>query len=208
MPGEVHAILLAAGRSTRMGQPKTLLPWGSTTVIETCIRNLFLAGVDNVIVVLNSSSDLTSQAVARSRAQIAFNDEPECEMGLSISKGAERVPESSGAVLIALADQPAVPPTVISFLVTNWREQKSEIVIPVSNGRGGHPILIDGSLLPRLRRLDEQIGLRGLLRDSASRTLRIEVGSQFILRDIDTWSEYVDLHKEVFGEAPGIQEPV
>jgi len=108
MPPTIYAILLAAGRSTRMGQSKPLLPWGQSTVIESCVDHLFCGGVQEVTVVLNPQSESIMQTLASTSVGIAINDIPNCEMGVSISRGAEQLPAAPGAILLALADQPAV----------------------------------------------------------------------------------------------------
>jgi molybdenum cofactor cytidylyltransferase len=202
MPPTVYAILLAAGRSTRMGQPKPLLPWGQSTVIESCVDHLFCGGVQEVTVVLNPQSESIRQSLASTSAGIVINDIPNCEMGVSISRGAEQLPVAPGAILLALADQPAIPSEVIQALISVWRKGDALVVIPTRNGRGGHPILLDGSLKSRLLKLDPQLGLRGILQDLRNQTVRLEVESPYILRDIDTWEEYEALHWEVFGLAP------
>ncbi len=201
MPPTIYAILLAAGRSTRMGQSKPLLPWGQSTVIESCVDHLFCGGVQEVTVVLNPQSESIMQTLASTSVGIVINDIPNCEMGVSISRGAEQLPAAPGAILLALADQPAVPPEVIGALISVWRKGDALIVIPTRSGRGGHPILLDGSLKPRLLKLDPQLGLRGLLQDLQNQTVRLEVESPYIMRDIDTLEEYEALHREVFGMA-------
>jgi molybdenum cofactor cytidylyltransferase len=120
-------------------------------------------------------------------------------MGVSISRGAEQLPAAPGAILLALADQPAIPPEVIEALISVWRKGDALVVIPTRHGRGGHPILLDGSLKSRLLELDPELGLRELLRDLHDQTVRLEVESPYIVRDIDTWEEYEALHREVFG---------
>jgi len=103
MPPTIYAILLAAGRSTRMGQSKPLLPWGQSTVIESCVDQLFCGGVQEVTVVLNPQSESIMQTLASTSVGIVINDIPNCEMGVSISRGAEQLPAALGAILLALA---------------------------------------------------------------------------------------------------------
>jgi len=198
---DIYAILLAAGRSTRMGQPKPLLPWGQSTVIEACVDHLLSGGVRDVTVVLNPESESTRQILASTPARVVINEIPNCEMGVSISKGAEQLPAAPGAILVALADQPAIPPEVIEALISVWQKGDALVVIPTQSGRGGHPILLDGSLKSRLLKLDPQLGLRALLQVLQNQTVRLEVESPYIMRDIDTLEEYEALHREVFGMA-------
>lgn len=222
---QVTALLLAAGRSRRMGAFKPLLPFGDQTVIEACIENLRAAGVGNIIVVIGHRADemrgrlahLTDTAQTSSaqdstgrivtRIEIVENKMIGSEMGESIRLGVKRVALASRAVLIALADQPAVPPEAIRRIVEAWRVGNAPLVIPEYEGRGGHPSLVDLKLRARLQTLDERRGLRGLFEDYAAAVLRVPVETDRVVRDMDTWDEYLQLHVEMFGCAPEVDRP-
>ncbi len=95
-----------------------------------------------------------------------------------------------------------MPPSVIRELVEARVRTGARVVLPVWEGRGGHPVLVGAELREELTRLDSGEGLRGLLRGRASEVLRLPVGSPYVRRDMDTWEDYVALHREVFGVAP------
>lgn len=198
IPSNIAAILLAAGRSSRMGQPKQLLRWGSQTVIESCVKNLREGGVDRIVAVLGHSADEVRLALATSNVHFAVNDRADSEMGVSISTGARFLDNSPEAILIALGDQPAIGPETIAALIDYWRRNRALAVIPEYSGRGGHPVLLDGSLKSRLLDLDPEQGLWGLLYSLGSGVHRVDFGSPFIARDIDTWQDYRALYEEVF----------
>ena len=193
---QVAAILLAAGRSSRMGAFKPLLPFGNKTVIECCIDYLRDGGVEEIVVVLGHRADDIRQRV--SGVKFALNPDPDSPMGASIAAGVRELPETAGATLIALVDHPAVPPTVVSTVLESW-ESGARLVIPTWQGRGGHPVLVDLSFKPELLTLSEGGGLRALFDAHRDEVTRVPVASPFIARDMDTWDDYTSLHMEVTG---------
>ena len=200
---EVAAIVLAAGRSERMGAFKPLLPFGDTTVIEACIEYLRSGGVESVIVVLGHdvNAQKLKQHLFGSNVVFAINPEPFSEMSDSIACGVRQVPSQTRAVLITPADHPAVPSEVIALLINEWQEG-APLVVPTWNGRGGHPVLVDLGFRPQLLSLDPRHGLRTLLHAHKGRISRLTVNSNYIARDMDTWDDYRVLHEEVFGVPP------
>jgi molybdenum cofactor cytidylyltransferase len=202
---EVAAILLAAGRSRRMGAFKPLLPFGETTVIRSCIQNLRQAGVEDIVVVLGHRAEELRQTVIDLRVAFALNPDQTSEMGASIACGVGVLLPETKAVLITLTDQPAVPANVIRSLVAEWTSGET-LVVPEFQGRGGHPVLVDLRFRDELLNLDAEGGLRSFLRAHAEQVRRLPVNSHFIARDMDTWDDYRALHQEVFGVPPATQE--
>ena len=199
---EVAAILLAAGRSRRMGAFKPLLPFGDRTVIESCITNLRDADLEDIVVVLGHRAEDVRRHLGDHRLRFAFNNDSESEMGVSIMRGVEQVGSSAGAVIIALVDQPAAPPGTIKNLVREWRETGAKLVQPVYRDRGGHPVLIDLEYREELLNLDPKKGLRALFERHRDEARRVPVESPYVARDIDTWEDYRQLHEELFGLRP------
>lgn len=199
---EVAAILLAAGRSRRMGAFKPLLPFGQKTVVEACIENLLAAGVETVVVVVGHRAEEMRARLAHLPVSFAFNDEAMSEMSVSIARGVERVPAEAGAMLIALCDQPAIPPSIIRLVIEEWEKAGASLVVPEYEGRGGHPVLIDGRFRRELLSLDSARGLRALFDAHREAVRRLPVASPFVARDMDTWEDYARLYEEIFGTAP------
>jgi molybdenum cofactor cytidylyltransferase len=200
---EVAAIILAAGRSERMGAFKPLLPFGSQTVIDSCVRLLRDGGVDTVVVVLGQDrrAEGLQKHLEDSRVIFAINPDAASEMSASIACGVRELPEGVKAVLITPADHPAVPPEVIEQLTSEWR-QGARLVMPTWKGHGGHPVLVELSFRDDLLNLDASSGLKGLLDVHRDDLRRLDVNSNYIARDMDTWDDYAALHQEVFGVPP------
>jgi molybdenum cofactor cytidylyltransferase len=196
------AILLAAGQSTRMGQFKALLPFGSKTVIESCVDTYLAAGIQNVVVVLHHQADAIKRQLREVPVDFTFNPDPKSEMSESIACGVRALPEATQAVFITPADYPAVPPTVVSALAQQWSQRQAKLLVPEYENRGGHPVLIDISFRDELLELNSKGGLRGFLEDHRRDVLRVPVNSTFIARDLDTWDDYQTLHHDVFGFFP------
>jgi molybdenum cofactor cytidylyltransferase len=124
-------------------------------------------------------------------------------MGASIAAGLRELPETCQATLIALCDHPAVPPSVVQTLLETWR-QGARLVIPTWKDRGGHPVLVDLAFKSELLSLYAAGGLRALFEAHRNEIKRVAVDSPFIARDMDTWDDYLTLHKQATGEpAPG-----
>jgi molybdenum cofactor cytidylyltransferase len=196
---QVAAILLAAGQSSRMGAFKPLLPFGNKTVIECCIDYLREGGVETVVVVLGHRADEVRKRLEGLPVNFALNPNPKSEMGASIAAGINKLPDTIAATLIALADYPAVPARVISTLLGSW-EEGARIVIPTWQNHGGHPVLVDFSFKHELLHLSSSGGLRALFKAHPDEVKRIAIDSPFIARDMDTWDDYLALHKEITGK--------
>lgn len=209
----VSAILLAAGQSRRAGAFKPLLPFGPVTVAEACVQYLLAGGAEKVVVVTGHRREELQGALAHLSVRFAVNPETGSEMGASIRCGLAEVPGEAGAIMIALVDQPAIPPDVPQALIREWRTGGARLFVPEHGGRGGHPVLLDASLRRELMELDPQKGLRAIFDNHSHETRRVPVESPYIARDIDTWDDYRALYEEVFGaEAPagnpaGAQRP-
>lgn len=198
---EIAAIVLTAGRSRRMGAFKPLLPFGDTTVIESCLGNLRAGGIEDIVIVLGHRGEDIRRQLANSDLSFAINPDPDSEMSASIARGVELVSDTAGALLIALVDHPAVPPEVISSLIDEWK-RGARLVQPEHEGRGGHPVLVDLSLRSELLALDPNRGLRALFDAHRSEVRRLPVESPYVARDMDTWEDYQRLHEDVFGVSP------
>ncbi|MEP6912784.1 MAG: nucleotidyltransferase family protein [bacterium] len=200
---EVAAIILAAGRSERMGAFKPLLPFGAKTVIESCIDYLHAGGIETIIVVLGqgSGAEELKQYLKDSRVIFAVNPDSTSEMSVSIACGLLEIPESTKAVVITPADHPAVPAEVVQLLINEWKNG-ARLVMPTINGGGGHPVLVDMGFLDELLSLDARRGLKGFFDGHRNQVSRVAVDSNYIARDMDTWDDYQALHQDVFGVSP------
>lgn len=184
-----------------MGAFKPLLPFGKQTVIESCIDYLRKGGVETIVVVLGHRAQELKHRLAHLPVDFVLNPDPDSEMTASVTAALAQLSTNAEATLIALADHPAVPPTVVTALITEW-QNGAPLVIPTWQNRGGHPVLIDLRYRAELQNLDPARGLRALFEAHPAEVKRIPVDSPFVARDMDTWDDYRALYQEVFGEPP------
>jgi molybdenum cofactor cytidylyltransferase len=199
---DIAAIVLAAGRSRRMGAFKPLLPFGDSTVIESCINNIRAAGVEKITIVTGHRTDEVRAQLEHCPVNFTLNPEPDSEMSVSIALGVSQIGEDAKAVLITPADHPGVAPEIIKSVIDEWRQSEFRLIQPEYESRGGHPVLIDLSYRNELLHLDPQTGLRSLFTEHREQVRRLPVSSPLVARDMDTWEDYLDLHLAVFGRKP------
>lgn len=184
-----------------MGAFKPLLPFGDSTVIDTCLDSLRDAGVEQIVVVLGHRGDEIREHLVGRDVTFAFNSDPDAPMSASIARGIEQLKEFDGCVLVTPVDHVAVPTDTIAQIIREWRTGQS-LVQPEHGGRGGHPVLIDLRYRAELLDLDPAKGLRGLLEQHRADVRRLPVDSPLVARDMDTWEDYLAVHREVFGHPP------
>lgn len=192
--GQVAAVVAAAGRSTRMGEPKQLLPWGERTVLGTVAFNLAAAGARPVLCVVGHRAAEMAAALADAPAQLLHNEGFLAgEMLSSYQVGVHHL-VAQGApylgTLLALGDQPHVPVEIIRRVIEEARHVPDQIVIPSYQMRRGHPFYLPARLWPDLLALTQAETLRTLLQRYQSSITYLNVESDSILRDIDTPADY------------------
>lgn len=186
----IQVIILAAGKSERMGRVKPLLPWGKRTLIEAIIDRVARSRAKEVLVVLGAARDDIEPVIAKYHVGRVFNPDFARGMLSSIQRGLEAVPRDAQAVLFFLGDQPAPSAAIINRLIDAYEKTGKGIVLPVCGGRRGHPVLIDLKYRNEIRALDPGIGLRQLMRNHPEDILEVRTRSPRVLHDIDTPEDY------------------
>lgn len=198
--GRIGAIVAAAGRSTRMGSPKQLLSWGQSTVLATVLGQLATAGAQPVLCVVGHERDQIAQIAEQAGAEVVYNpDYAAAEMLVSYQAGVRRLLDQSPAAdgaLFALGDQPHIPVGVIRQVLHHALCRPESIVIPSYAMRRGHPIYLPKGVWPFLLSLHAEDSLRKLMREYAAQIEYVLVGTDAILRDMDTPQEYAGLKAE------------
>jgi molybdenum cofactor cytidylyltransferase len=187
---QTAAILLAAGESTRMGQPKQLLAWAGTTLVEWQIEQLQKAGADTVVVVLGSYLELVEPKVLSAGARPVVNDGFRLGRATSLRAGALEVNEAAGLIVVLSVDQPR-PSWVTAALLARASAADAQVVIPAHKGSGGHPVVLKGALLSELRTVSEEtFGLRAVVDRHLAETERVQFANSCVIVDLNTPSEY------------------
>ena len=187
---QVAAIVLAAGRSTRMGAPKPLLPWGRTTLLGEVVNRLSQCAVSEIVVVTGAEREAVEALLLGTSAHTAFNPDFESsEMARSLQIGLAHLHPKTSAIIVALADQPQIEPEVVNALLQRWRETLAPVTAPTHHGQRGHPMLFDRAAWPAIAHLPPTANPREVLRGLAS-IERVEVHTASILLDLDTPADY------------------
>src|SRR3972149_4160035 len=159
--GGIAGVVLAAGLSLRMGRAKLLLDWGGRPVIRRAVEQVKAGRVDEVLVVLGHEAPTIREALKGLPVRFVENPEPEAGQASSIACGVSALGPGVGAALIALGDQPALPPEVIPRLLQTFHETGKAIVAPLYRGVQGNPVLFAAAVFPELRALTGDRGARG-----------------------------------------------
>src|SRR4051794_5665453 len=149
----IAALLLAAGESTRMGRMKQLVPWDGRPLVAWQAEQLRDGGADEVVVVLGHRVEEIGAAVP-AWCRIVVNEAYRDGRATSLKAGALALSDGTEAVLIINVDQPR-PAWLSRRLLQRWRETHAPVVSPKFPLRFGHPVLLDGSLVPELQQVDE-----------------------------------------------------
>ncbi|HEX3409442.1 MAG TPA: nucleotidyltransferase family protein [Candidatus Binataceae bacterium] len=183
----VHAILLAAGESRRMGFPKPLLRVGTESFIARTAA-LALGVADQLVVVLGAYADRVRSAITHD-PRIVFVENPNYTRGQlsSLKVGlAAIICGGADAVIVHLADHPLVSPSTFRALLDGYRETASPIAVARHHGHRGHPVLFDRAVFAELMAAPEDQGARVVVNADPSRVLYVEVDDPGVVLDLDT----------------------
>jgi len=186
----IYGLILAAGESRRMGQPKLLLPYGEKTVIETVFTTVKESKLDRSLVVVRPEDKIIPELARNFGFDIAINPEPGRGMLSSIIVGLESIPEEAEAVVLVLGDQPAIRASAIDLLIVGYRLKEKGLILPVFQGKRGHPILFDLKYRTEIKALNPDIGLRQLMQQHPEDILEIPMNEPGLVADLDTPEDY------------------
>ncbi|MEJ2600834.1 MAG: nucleotidyltransferase family protein [Anaerolineales bacterium] len=191
----VAAVVLAAGRSVRMGQPKMVLPWGDSTVIGRVVRVLRQARIQPVVVVTGGARQQVEAVLSESEVQFVFNPRfAQDEMLVSLQAGMCTLGEDIDALLVVLGDQPQIELDTVRAILERYRLRRAPLVVPSFKMRRGHPWLVERRLWRAILDLGPDKTMRDLLNMHADQIDYIKVDTPSVLRDLDTPEDYEREH--------------
>jgi len=154
----ISALILAAGKSERMGTPKLVLSWRGKPILSHVIDNALEGGVSEAVVVLGHEAELIEEKAIKvfpnKPVRVAYNPQYASGMLSSIQCGLKALRNTTEAVLLALGDQPTVPSSVYRTLIESFPTCRKGILIPRFCGKRGHPLIIHKKHFPFLLALD------------------------------------------------------
>jgi molybdenum cofactor cytidylyltransferase len=190
----IPGIVLAGGRSSRMGHPKALLPITSAndTFFDRITRTLLEAGLDEVVVIVGADAEII-RSVARPRPGVRIVDNADYAQGQlsSLWAGLRAIDRGRAtAALVTLVDVPLVSAATVRTLIAAQRERGALIVRPVSHGRHGHPVIFGRDLFGELERADPALGAKPVVRAHSSAMVEVPIDDEGAFTDIDTLEDY------------------
>jgi len=196
---KIPILLLAAGSSSRMGQPKQLLPWGNQTLIGHQIETLLQTG-ESVIVVLGAYADRILPVIKKYPVTVAINQNWECGMGGSVACGIKelgKMDADADGALITLVDQPLIRMPHFEGMLRAFEKGCQQIIASTSTeGWHGVPALFDKFYFSELLNLQGEKGAKTLIQQYPNQIKALECHE--IVNDIDTLESYQDLHQKNF----------
>jgi len=205
----IPAIVLAAGRSSRMGRTKASLPAGDGhTLLSRVVATLLEGGADDVVVVVGHDGEAVARGFAASGLAARFVENADYERGqLSSLLAGLAVADRPGVegVLVTLVDVPFVSAETVRKVVETYRRTGVPIVRPTRGSEHGHPLLVSRPVFDALRRADPVAGAKPVIRAHASATGDIPIEDPGAFADIDTPEEYeAALQTFVHGRPEGL----
>lgn len=188
-------MILAAGRSTRMGRPKALLEVapGGPTFVERIAATLRDGGVSEVLVVGRNDDGALRDVVERLAFPVRYvvNARPDEGQLSSIVAGIDAVDHPGlSAVLITLVDLPLIEPRLVEALLDAHAATGSPLVRAVHGARHGHPMVVARRLFDDLRHADPSVGAKAVVRLYASSIVDVEADNDGVLLDVDDPADY------------------
>lgn len=184
----IGLIVLAAGASTRLGQPKQLLRYRGRTLIRRTVEAGLASKCDPVVVVLGANAEAIAAEIAEMPIRVAKNSDWSLGMGQSLRVALEELersaPEGLDAVVVCVCDQPLLTAAVIDSLVDKFREAGTPIVASRYADAAGVPALFSRACFDDLRNLAPAEGARVLLRSRRDDVATIDFPGGEL--DIDT----------------------
>ena len=194
-PLMIPALVLAAGRSSRMGRPKATLPISGEgdTFLTRIVRTLLDANLDDVVIVLGHEAANIADSFAATglRARAVLNRDYDRGQLSSLKVGLTMIDRPGvEAVLLTLVDVPLVSASTVRAVLERYRRTHAPVVRPVNGDRHGHPLIIDRALFSVVRGADEAQGLKPIVRSNASPLGDVIVEDEGAFVDIDTMEDY------------------
>lgn len=186
----IDGIVLAAGASKRMGEPKPLMQTDGTTFLERAVRLLRTAGCRYVIAVINDSDDWIARLADTSGAAVVINDQPGTEQIDSLRLGIANLPDGYDAVVVLPVDFPRVKQETVDALLKEFGDTRPPVLNPAHHATPGHPVIFSRDVVTELLRPDLPDGARTVIDNHAAEARILEVDDPGVLIDIDTRADY------------------
>jgi len=183
----VTGLVLAAGGSKRLGQPKQLLPYGAATLLDHVLDTARSCHFDQLLCVVGGAADAVRAGVNLEGVQVVENPQFGEGCSSSIAAALDAVDPRCEALVLMLGDQPGVTSENVAMLLAG-RGEAPIAACGYANGRG-HPLAFSRRLFPELAALHGDKAVWKLLDRHADAAVDVPVAGT-IPPDVDTWEDY------------------
>ena len=186
--GRVAAVVLAAGRSTRMGGPNKLLAEiNGKPLVRTAVEQALASRANPVIVVTGHQHKEVEGAIAGLDVKLIHNPDFAQGLGTSLKTGVNAVPAENDGAIICLADMPGVTAALIDNLIAAFDPEKGALVVlPTFEGQRGNPVLWSRRFFPDLMAIEGDVGARHMIARYAEAVTEVPVNGSAAFTDVDT----------------------
>ena len=191
----VAGIILAAGRSSRMGRDKALLEFEGSTFLESLART-FSAEVHPIVVVLGHHAEAIQRAVRSADVRFVVNHDYDKGMLSSLQIGLRALPSEAEGVIFTLVDHPGGARDTVRRIRQALESSGAPVVIPRYRGKRGHPVGIDRTIISELLELSPEASPQDVIRSHRSETEFLDLDDPAIVRDVDRPEDYEKLKGE------------
>jgi molybdenum cofactor cytidylyltransferase len=183
----VHVVLLAAGRSSRMGGPNKLLAlFDGEPLVRRATSQALASKAAGVVVVAGHQSDRIRAALSGLDAAIVDNPEFATGLSSSLKAGVAALPSDAAGVLVVLGDMPGIASADLDKMIDAFRKSEGRSVVRAAHeGRRGNPVLLPRSLFGAIAQLEGDTGARHLVEAEGLDILDVEIGAAAFV-DVDT----------------------
>jgi len=186
----VAVVVLAAGRGSRMGSQKLLLPLAGRPLVQWSVDAALASRAQETVVVVGHEAAAVTAAVGDRPVRILVNEAFEAGMSTSLKAGIAAVRGRCEAIVVLLADQPFVSAGLIDLLIERYSATGAPIVRPEVEGRQTHPVLLDAVLFPELLLEEGDVGGRAVVARHLDEVCLVTLDDARLTADIDTPQEY------------------
>jgi molybdenum cofactor cytidylyltransferase len=197
----IAAVVLAAGRSTRMGGPNKLLAEiGGKPLVRIAVEQALASKASPVIVVTGHQEDRVTAALAGLPVKFVHNPDFADGLGGSVKAGISAVPPEADGAVVCLGDMPQVDAALIDQLIAAFDPEKGALaVVPVFDGKRGNPVLWSRRFFPELTTIEGDVGARHLIGRYNEAVVEVPVAGKGALTDIDTPEALRGIKAEIEG---------